>query len=129
MSPNRYEVVLLEPLVKKCHGCGIALWERFRNLPFNVILKHVYRRITAKNDTGQFLYCSDYSNIYHLTVNHVKKKNPLFTGLVYVSVALYTSLDDGKLNTSTEPVWIKRCCSIKRYSVTPHCNYNFIFID
>ena len=127
MSPNRYEVVLLERMVKTCYGCGSDFSEKFRSSPFNVILKYVDRRITGKNDTGQ--YCSDYSNIYHLTVNHVKKKNPLFTGLVYVSVALYTSLDDGKLNTSTEPVWIKRCCSIKRYSVTPHCNYNFIFID
>ena len=84
MSPNRYEVVLLEPMVKKCYGCGSAFSERFRSSPFNVILKHVDRRIvTGNNDTGQFQYCSDYSNTYyHLSVNHVKKKNPLFTGLI-----------------------------------------------
>ena len=101
MSPNRYEVVLLERMVKTCYGCGSDFSEKFRSSPFNVILKYVDRRITGKNDTGQ--YCSDYSNTYyHLSVNHVKKKNPLFTGLVYVSAALYTSLVDGErlqLNT------------------------------
>ena len=62
MSPNRYKVVLLEPMVTKCYGCGSAFSERFRSSPFNVILKHVDRRITGKNYTGQFQYCSDYSS-------------------------------------------------------------------
>ena len=52
MSPNRYEVVLLEPMVKRCYGCGSAFSGRFRSSPLNVILKHVDRRITGKNDTG-----------------------------------------------------------------------------
>ena len=103
MSPNRYEVVLLEPMVKRCYGCGSAFSGRFRSSPLNVILKHVDRRIvTGNNDTGQFQYCSDYSNTYYHLSLHMKNKNPLFTGLVHVSAALYTSLDDGQrlqLNT------------------------------
>ena len=36
----------------------------------------------------------DYINTYyHPSISHIKRKNPLFTGLVYVKADLYNSLD------------------------------------
>lgn len=101
MSPNRYEVVLLSQAVKKCYGCGSPFTDKFRKSPHNIVIKHVDRRVVGKNDlTGQLIYSNDYTNTYyHLSVSHVKKKNPLFTGLVYISSALHQSLDSGQLST------------------------------
>ena len=36
----------------------------------------------------------DYTNTsYHPSISHIKRKNSLFTGLVYVKADLYNSLD------------------------------------
>lgn len=99
MSPNRYEAVLLTSIVKKCYGCGNPFADKYRRSPLNIVIKHMDRRVTGKNDlTGQLIYGNDYSNTYyHLSASHVQKKNPLFTGLVYISPILYQSLDNGQL--------------------------------
>ena len=100
MSPNPYEVVLLDRRVTKCYGCGQTFAEKFRQSSFNLVLKHVDRRVTGKNSlTGGLIYSNDFSNTYYyLSVIHVKKKNPIFTGLVYISASLYNSLDSGQRN-------------------------------
>ena len=79
MSPNPYEVVLLER--------GQTFAENFRQSPFNLVLRHVDRTIMGKNSlTGGLIFSNHFSNTYyHLSVTHIKKKNSVFTGLVYIS--------------------------------------------
>ena len=97
MSPHRYEVVLLAPAVKKCYGCGDPFAEEYRRSPFNVILKHFDRRVTGKNNAGDLTISNDFANTYyHLSADHVKKKNPLFMGLVYISLSLHRTLDNAQ---------------------------------
>ena len=100
MSPNKYEVVLLESCVKKCYGCGTAFADKFRRPPFNLVVKHLDRRVLGKNNiTGQLLYSNDYSNTYyHLSVSHMQRKNPVFSGIVHISSVLYYSLDTEQRN-------------------------------
>ena len=98
MAPNRYQAVLLDPIVKKCYSYGNAFADKYRNSPYNLVLKHVDRRITGKDDeTGRLLYSSDFSNTYyHLNATYVQKKNPLFNGLVCITSALHRSPDHGQ---------------------------------
>lgn len=66
MAPNRYQVVLLDPIVKKCYGCGNAFADKYRRSPYNLVLKHVDRRITGKDDeTGR--YCIRVIFLIHIT--------------------------------------------------------------
>ena len=99
MSPHKYEVVVLKQCVKNCYGCGSPFADKYRSSPFNLVVRHVDRRVTGKNDyTGQLLYSRDFSNTYyHLLKSHIQRKNPLFNGFVYISTDLYlTGLDDGQ---------------------------------
>ena len=98
MAPNRYQIVLLEQIVKKCYGCGTAFADKYRRSPHNLVLKHVDRRITGKsNTTGRLLYSNDFSNTYyHLNAAHAQKKYPFFNGLVYITSTLHRSLDHGQ---------------------------------
>ena len=84
MAPSRYEIVLLEPIVKECYSCGKTFADKYRRSPHNLVLKHVDRRITEKSsETGRLLYSDDFSNMYyHLNAAHVQKKNPFFNGFV-----------------------------------------------
>ena len=51
MSPHKYEMVVLKPAVKNCYGCGSSFVHTYRRAPFNLVLKHVNRRVTGKDDT------------------------------------------------------------------------------
>lgn len=86
--------------VRKCYGCGQCFVEKYRNPPHNIIIKHVDKRVVGRDDqTGNIVYSADYSNTYyHPIVAHIQRKNPVFTGLVYVSLQLYESLNDGQKN-------------------------------
>lgn len=93
-SPHPYEIVLLPSIVKKCYGCGSNFAEKYRSEPYNIIVKHVDRRVIKKcEQTGKLLYSYDFSNTYyHLDSFHLRRKNPVFTGHVLISRDLYTSL-------------------------------------
>ena len=93
MSPHKYEVVVLKPAVKNFYGCGSLFVERYRRAPFNLVVKHMDRRVTGKDDrTGQLIYSRDFSNTYyHLMKSHIQRKNPDLTGVVYISTNLYLS--------------------------------------
>ena len=93
MSPHKYEVVTLKSSVKCCYGCGNSFAEKYRSPPYNLVVKHVDRRVTGKNDfTGQLIYSRDFSNTYyHLAKSHIERKNPTFSGIVYISTDLYLS--------------------------------------
>ena len=94
MSPHHYEIVMLPSNVQKCYGCGAIFSERSRSAPFNLCIKHVDKRVIGKNADGHLIYSRDYTNTYyHPSMPHIKRKNPLFTGLVYIEADLYNSLD------------------------------------
>ena len=92
MSPHKYEVVTLKPSAKCCYGCGNSFADKYRSPPYNLVVKHVDRRVTGKNDfTRQLIYSRDFSNAYyHLAKSHIQRKNPTFSGIVYISMDLHT---------------------------------------
>lgn len=97
-SPYRYELIELPSKVKKCYGCGLEFSEKYRHSPHNIVVKHVDRRLVRRDEqTGQFHYSADFSNTYyHLDVNHIARKNPVFDGNVYLSISKYQALDAGQ---------------------------------
>lgn len=98
MSPNAYEFILMPSKVKKCYGCGSNFVNKYRTAPHNIIIKHIDKRVIGRDErTGHILYSSNYSNTYyHPIASHIHQKNPLFTGLVYISFELYESLDEAQ---------------------------------
>lgn len=94
LSPYTYEIVRLPSNVQKCYGCSTAFCEKYRSAPNNLVIKHIDRRVIGKNSAGNLIYGSDFTNTYyHPNISHIKRKNPVFTGLVYISTHLYNSLD------------------------------------
>ena len=68
MWPHKYAEVVLQPCVKNCLGCGSSFADKYRNSPYNLVVNHVDRRITGKNDyTGQSLYGRSFST--HITTS------------------------------------------------------------
>ena len=98
MSPSPYELILTPSAVRKCYGCGDQLSDKYKKRPSNFIVRHVDKRVTGKDPTGKLTYSKEYSNTYyHPQQSHIKKKNPLFTGDVFLSNTLYSGLDDAQL--------------------------------
>ena len=93
MPPHKYEVVVLKACVKNFYGRGSLFADKYRSSPYNLVVKHEDGRVTGKNDyTGQLVYGRDFSNTYyHLVKSHIQRKNPEFSGSVYISTALYLS--------------------------------------
>ena len=55
-SPHHYEICLLPSKVKKCYGCGNEFVEKYRKPPFNIIVKHMDRRVVRRNEvSGHFV--------------------------------------------------------------------------
>ena len=95
MSVLKYEIVLHPSKVKKCYGCGSDFIEKYRNPPFNLVVKQVERRIRRRNEqTGQLIFNQDYSNtFYHPVTAHIQRKNSVFTGLTFIAGDLYSALN------------------------------------
>ena len=90
LSPNPYEIVLLPSNVQKCYGCGAAFAEKSRSAPYNLCIKHVDKRLIGKNADGRLVYSTDFTNTYyHPSISHIKRKNSLFTGQVYIGRELF----------------------------------------
>jgi len=86
MSPYSYEVVLLPTKVKKCYGCGSDFVEKYRSSPYNLVIKHMDKRIIGKDPLGQLRFSVDFTNTYYHPVKaHIQRKNPLFDGTVRIS--------------------------------------------
>ena len=104
MSPHQYEIVLLPNNVKKCYGCGNNFAEKYRSPPFNLIVRHMDRRVVKKCEhTGMLIYSKDFSNTYyHLVRLHIARKNPVFAGLAFISQDLRNSLNDRQLEILDE---------------------------
>lgn len=97
MSPYDYEVVLLPRIMQKCYGCGSNFVHRNRSTPYNLVIKHMGRRIAGKDSFGQLRYSVYFNNTYyHPLMTHAQKKNLLFDGTVCISRSLYNSLDHGQ---------------------------------
>lgn len=93
MSPGRYELVALPTNVFKCYGCGQNFADKYRSSPYNIVVKHVDRRIRGRDTSGNIFYNQDFTNTcYHLSKDHIEKKNPVFDGNVFVKHDLLKSL-------------------------------------
>ena len=99
-SPHRYELVTLPGNVKKCYGCGAEFTDRQRSPLHNIVVKHVDRRLVRRDErTGNFLFSADYSNTYyHLDFSHIQRKNPFFTGQVFIAFDKLSSLNNSQCN-------------------------------
>ena len=94
LSPHRYHLVPLPSNVKKCYGCGDSFAEKFRQLPNNIVVKHVDRRVMRRDQaTGVLMYSPDYTNTYyHPSFAHIRRKNPMFNGQVFIETSVYRAL-------------------------------------
>ena len=95
MSPHPYELVPLPAKAQKCYGFGANFLNKYHSPPFNIVVRHMDRRVIRKNEQiGQLVHRSEYANTYyHTQPTHIRRKNPVFTRLVFVSPALYNSFD------------------------------------
>ena len=92
MSLHDYELITLPTNVCKCYGCGIDLVDKYLNHPYNIIVKHVDRRVLRKDHfTEALIYSTDFVLLimYHPSLKHIGRKNPLFPGLVRLSSSLF----------------------------------------
>ena len=62
MSPGRYELVLLPANVVKCYGCGQKFAQKYRSSPYNIIIKHVDRRIRGRDASGNIVHNQDFTS-------------------------------------------------------------------
>jgi len=102
-SPYRYELVSLPLRVQKCYGCGMEFANKYRQSPYNIVVKHVDRRLVRRDEQiGLSLYSADYSNTYyHLDAAHISRKNRFFNGNIYISLEERQNLDEGQSNVIT----------------------------
>ena len=99
-SPDRYEVVTLPGNVKKCYGCGAEFTDRHRSPPYNIVVKHVDRRLVRRDErTGNFLFSADYSNTYYqLDFATFNAKIPFSMGRCFFDSDKLSSLDNSRCN-------------------------------
>ena len=85
MSPYPYEIVEKPREVIKCCSCRYNFPEKYDNLPHNLIIKHVDKRIRGKSDTGQICHSVNFTPAhYHANM----LKNYVFDGIAIVSPSL-----------------------------------------
>ena len=57
--------------------------------PNNLVVKHMDRRITGRDQSGQLLFSPDFkATYYHPVKEHIMLKNPVFDGRVFVTPVL-----------------------------------------
>ena len=90
LSPHPYEVVEKAKEVVKCYGCG----QNFaNNIVFNLVIRHIDRRIRGKNSNGHFICNSDFTPAYyHPMLSHILRKNPYLDGRVQIKSSLYEKI-------------------------------------
>ena len=82
-----YDLIILPTNVRRCYGCNCEFVDKYRQEPYNIIVKHVDRRIVQKDPvTHSYVYSPDFSNTYYHPISyHIRRrkpKNPLFSGSV-----------------------------------------------
>ena len=94
LSPYHYELIILPTNVRRCYGCNCEFVDKYRQEPYNIVVKHVDRRIVQKDPvTHSYVYSPDFSNTYyHPISDHIRRKNPLFSGSVRLSSSLCASI-------------------------------------
>ena len=99
MSPYRYELVLLPNSVTKCYGCYQEFTQGYRMPPNNLVVRHMDRRITGRDQSGQLLFSPDFkATYYHPVKEHIMLKNPVFDGRVVVTPVLSQMLSPDHLH-------------------------------
>ena len=48
LSPYHYELIILPTNVRRCYGCNCEFVDKYRQEPYNIVVKHVDRRIVQK---------------------------------------------------------------------------------
>ena len=83
---HTYEVVEKVKEAMKCYGCG----QNFaNNITFNLVIKHIDRRIRGKDSDGRFICNSDFTPVcYHPVVSDILRKNPYFYGRAQIKNSL-----------------------------------------
>ena len=96
MSPHPYYLVALPTNVRKCYGCREVFAKKYRQPPYNIVVKHLDRRMVGKvGNTGTPVYNTDFTNTYyHPNPLHIKRKNPVFDDHVRIDSLTYRSLDE-----------------------------------
>ena len=98
MSPHQYQFVVLNSAVKKCYGCGQGFVDKYRHHPYNIVVKHVDRRLIGRNEHGQWVYSPSYANTYYHPIrSHIAKKKPTFDGNVFLQPEMSVSLSEAQL--------------------------------
>ena len=73
------------------YGCNCEFVDRQQ--PYNIIVKSVRRIVQKDPVTHSSIYSPDFSHTYyHPTSDHIRRKNPLFTGSVRLSSSLCASI-------------------------------------
>ena len=90
LSRYPYEVVEKAKEVVKCFGCS----QNVANIiAFNLVFKHIDRRIRGKGSNNHFIYNSDFTPVYyHPMLSHILRKNPYFNVRVQIKNPLYEKL-------------------------------------
>ena len=92
MSPFPYEIVLPPNNVRKCYGCGNDFAEKYRKPPFNLIVKHVDRRIIKKcEQTGRLVFSHDYNNTLVFSQLHVHQLLYIFICSLLLHCYIHTN--------------------------------------
>lgn len=92
LSPFPYEIVE-KAKSSLCYGCGQKLSALHNRPPFNLVVKHVDRRIVMERKTGEVMCHPEFSpTYYHLVPSHIRRKNPYFDGYVMIKKRLYKKL-------------------------------------
>ncbi|XP_015771522.1 PREDICTED: uncharacterized protein LOC107349844 isoform X3 [Acropora digitifera] len=96
LPPLPYYLVALPKNVRKCYGCRKVFAEKYRQPPYNIVVKHLDQRVMGKDsNSGALLYARDFTNTYyHLNPSHIKRKNPFFDGRVLIDPDTYESLNE-----------------------------------
>ena len=90
LLPHPYEVARKAKEVVKCYGWG----EDFaNNIAFNLVIKHIDRRIRGKDSNGHLIFNSGFTPAYyHPLRSHILRKNQYFDGRVHIKNSLYEKL-------------------------------------
>ena len=96
LPPLPYYLVALPTIVRKCYGCREVFAKKYRQPPYNIVVKHLDQRVVGKDsNTGALLYARDFTNTYyHPNPSHIKRKNPFFDGRVLIDPDTYESLNE-----------------------------------
>ena len=89
LSPYQYELVPLPSSAQKCYGCSAFFTDMYRQYPYNFVIRHPDCHIQGRTGDRHLSYSPNFQwTYYHLNIEHIARKNPLFAAnpIVYCSM-------------------------------------------